>query len=80
MVQMEFGPNSMTKHQTNSRLDFLDGIRGWGALVVCLQHAFTAHLTHGWWYMPIMVVLNGNLAVMMFFTVSGIALSASFVS
>jgi peptidoglycan/LPS O-acetylase OafA/YrhL len=65
--------------QANERLQYLDGIRGCGALFVCFMHAFAAGLENGWWYIPATIPFNGHFAVVLFFTVSGIALSASFV-
>ena len=71
------------------RLYFLDGLRGWAALVVLFGHTF-----QGWllspkvmhqrgltWLLdainttPWALLTNGELAVVMFFTISGAALS-----
>ncbi len=64
------------------RLHFLDGLRGWGAVVVVFYHAFvdgfpaapsaSAHL----WRVPF---FNGGLAVGTFFLLSGLALSTAYV-
>lgn len=63
------------------RLHFLDGIRGWGALVVALYHLYieifpisgTAQAA-----MKRFFIFNGTLAVVLFFVVSGYSLSAGF--
>lgn len=64
----------------NSRLLFLDGIRGWGALVVLFYHTYVLLL-------PLepthqdgnhLFFLNGPFAVWIFFLVSGMALSIGF--
>ena len=66
-----------------SRLKFLDGLRGWGAVVVLLYHVlcnglpinalFSDHLR-------LLVPLNGTLAVLIFFLVSGWSLSARYLA
>ena len=63
------------------RLTFLDGLRGWGAIVVLFYHvlcqAFPAHASisyPGQLFIP----LNGPLAVSVFFIVSGFSLSIGF--
>lgn len=65
----------------DSRLHFLDGLRGWGALVVLLAHTFgegfpisdrvTLILSR-------MGIFNAGLAVWVFFVVSGFSLSIGF--
>jgi peptidoglycan/LPS O-acetylase OafA/YrhL len=69
------------KSPGDGRLFFLDGLRGWGALVVLLAHIFgegfpindqvTAVLTR-------MGFFNAGLAVWIFFVVSGFSLSIGF--
>lgn len=64
------------------RLYFLDGLRGWAALMVVLSHllvffiAHTATAYQGWyWAFP----SDGNLAVFIFFVLSGFALSIGYI-
>lgn len=64
------------------RLVFLDGLRGWAALMVVLSHLlvfFVAQTTpayQGWyWAFP----SDGNLAVFVFFILSGFALSIGYI-
>lgn len=64
-----------------SRLSFLDGLRGWGALFVLLGHVFvqnfpTSSLSAEW--LNRIFIFNGPVAVYVFFAVSGYALSVSF--
>jgi peptidoglycan/LPS O-acetylase OafA/YrhL len=65
----------------DNRLHFLDGLRGWGSLVVLLAHVYgegfpisdqaTAFLSK-------LVVFNAGLAVWIFFLVSGFSLAIGF--
>ena len=60
------------------RIGFLDGLRGWGSVFVLLYHVFSDGLpidkvTAA--RLPLLVPFNGQLAVMVFFIVSGFALS-----
>lgn len=64
------------------RLCFLDGLRGWAALMVVLSHLLvffigsTATAYQGWyWAFP----SDGGLAVFIFFVLSGFALSIGFI-
>ncbi|WP_183753573.1 acyltransferase family protein [Rhizobium sp. BK181] len=64
------------------RVRFLDGLRGWGALVVVLYHVFCNGFPENdffrnylWRFVP----MNGPFAVMVFFVVSGFALSIGFI-
>jgi peptidoglycan/LPS O-acetylase OafA/YrhL len=65
------------------RLRFLDGLRGWGALVVLLCHVFSDGLPVDAaigerlrYYVP----FNGTLAVQVFFAVSGFSLSMRYLA
>ena len=60
-----------------SRLGFLDGLRGWGAVSVVLYHAFCSGLAPApaFEQLRYFVLLNGFFAVQVFFLVSGFALS-----
>lgn len=67
---------------TQDRLVFLDGLRGWAALMVVLSHLvvfFVGNTTQaykGWyWAFP----TDGNLAVFIFFVLSGFALSIGYI-
>jgi peptidoglycan/LPS O-acetylase OafA/YrhL len=61
-----------------NRLEFLDGVRGWGALIVFLYHLVERFLAHAdarlvptW----ASFLFDGPFAVLVFFVVSGFALS-----
>jgi peptidoglycan/LPS O-acetylase OafA/YrhL len=63
------------------RLDFLDGLRGWGAVVVLLYHVFSGGLPVNGTTGTILshfVLFNGTFAVMVFFLVSGFSLSVRY--
>jgi len=71
----------MARQNQASRLDFLDGLRGWGAVVVLLCHAFSDGLPiepklgkHLAFWLP----FNGTMAVLVFFVVSGFSLSVKY--
>lgn len=62
----------------SERLHFLDGLRGWGSVVVVIYHAFIQCFPisplvaeQGWR----IVLVNGGIAVVLFFLVSGASLS-----
>lgn len=67
-----------------NRIHFLDGIRGWAALSVLIGHLLFLlapwlpdsdhYLTIGW-YTLVRFISDGHLAVLIFFTLSGYALS-----
>lgn len=64
------------------RLAFLDGLRGWAALMVVFSHLLIFFVGHtsttyrGWyWAFP----SDGNLAVFVFFVLSGFALSTGYI-
>lgn len=65
----------------HTRLNEVDGIRGWAALVVLLFHAFGEMLkfavpaVHSAWLAPL---LSGDIAVAIFFVLSGDALSSGY--
>src|SRR5262249_55480487 len=64
------------------RLDFLDGLRGWAALVVVFSHLwgqFARHLVPVYGTVPLRALSCGHLAVVVFFVLSGTALSLQFV-
>lgn len=67
-----------------TRLHFLDGLRGWAALAVLLQHLIqnwllplvgSASLINFSWYTPIGLTMDGTYAVYVFFVLSGLVLS-----
>jgi peptidoglycan/LPS O-acetylase OafA/YrhL len=64
----------------NERYLFLDGLRGWAAVVVLLYHLFVNALPMGpsarW--LAVLMPFNGLLAVAIFFIVSGFALSVRY--
>lgn len=67
--------------QPGKRLSEIDGIRGWAACIVLMQHFVAIYarlypaLDH-----PTFLLLNGALAVQIFFVLSGDALSAAYFS
>ncbi|MBN8246534.1 MAG: acyltransferase [Verrucomicrobia bacterium] len=66
---------------TTGRIAFLDGIRGFAAMTVVLCHALQAWLDLGdarsrWlWTGPFAFLTDGEAAVLLFFVLSGVALS-----
>lgn len=69
--------------QRVSRLRFLDGLRGWGAVFVLLYHVFcdVVPVTAGSAdFLRQLIPFNGGIAVMTFFLVSGFALSTKFLA
>jgi peptidoglycan/LPS O-acetylase OafA/YrhL len=66
----------------SQRLDFLDGLRGWAALVVVFSHLwgqFARHVVPFYGTAPMRALSCGHLAVVVFFVLSGAALSLQFV-
>jgi peptidoglycan/LPS O-acetylase OafA/YrhL len=66
--------------QTSERLDYIDGIRGVGAVVVFYYHLIVMFTGEQFTRLePIYksILLDGPLAVLVFFVISGIALSAA---
>lgn len=63
------------------RLEFLDGLRGWGAVFVLLYHVFSDGLpvdATTAQRLTYLVPFNGTLAVLIFFVVSGFSLSVRY--
>jgi peptidoglycan/LPS O-acetylase OafA/YrhL len=62
------------------RLRFLDGLRGWGAVVVLLYHTFWGSLppAAGFKMLNSYLPFNGPLAVMIFFIASGFSLTVRY--
>lgn len=74
-------PSNPGSRSSKMRFAFLDGLRGWAALIVMLLHVFFGSLPAGdvsalnmglWWS------FNGNYMVGLFFVVSGFALSIAY--
>ena len=65
------------------RIDYLDGVRGWASLMVLLFHAFWETFGN---VLPVFrnpvtaFLLDGHLAVFVFFVLSGDALSTAWFS
>lgn len=73
----------MNERSTASRrLDFLDGLRGWASLMVVLSHLwgqFARHTVDIYSSTAMRLVSDGHFAVLIFFVLSGTALSLRFV-
>jgi peptidoglycan/LPS O-acetylase OafA/YrhL len=70
--------NSDEGGNKNTRVNFLDGIRGWASLMVFLSHliiCFLALSTPEYNSVYLKFISDGKLAVMVFFVLSGYALS-----
>lgn len=66
----------------NLRVDFLDGIRGWAAIMVVLFHLMIrvlANTTPSYQRFYLAFITDGHLAVFIFFVLSGFALSITFI-
>ncbi len=66
----------------NLRVDFLDGIRGWAAIMVVLFHLMIrvlANTTPLYQNSYLEFITDGHLAVFIFFVLSGFALSITFI-
>jgi peptidoglycan/LPS O-acetylase OafA/YrhL len=64
------------------RLEFLDGLRGWGALMVFLYHLIVQLLSHtapSYKSKYLAFLLDGDFAVFIFFVLSGFVLSIKFI-
>ncbi len=64
------------------RVDFLDGIRGWAAIMVVLFHIMVRILvntTPSYEQFYLAFITDGHLAVFIFFVLSGFALSITFI-
>ncbi|MCA7985150.1 acyltransferase family protein [Burkholderia vietnamiensis] len=64
------------------RKDFLDGIRGWAALMVVGSHFianFAAHASPVYDWRVLRFPTDGEMAVYIFFVISGFALSSSYI-
>jgi peptidoglycan/LPS O-acetylase OafA/YrhL len=76
--------NSRTAHpvKSNLRLEFLDGLRGWGALMVFLYHLIIQLLSNtapSYKSKYLAFLLDGEFAVFIFFVLSGFVLSIKFI-
>ena len=63
------------------RLDYLDGLRGWASLMVVLSHLwgqFARHNVAFYSSTPLRLISDGHFAVLIFFVLSGTALSLRF--
>jgi peptidoglycan/LPS O-acetylase OafA/YrhL len=66
-----------------SRVDFLDGLRGWGSLFVVLYHVFAEGFPLNAWSATSLgrwIPFNGPMAVFLFFVVSGFSLSVKYLA
>jgi peptidoglycan/LPS O-acetylase OafA/YrhL len=65
------------------RLKFLDGLRGWGAVIVLLYHVFSDSLPVDDTFaekLKLFLPFNGVMAVFVFFVVSGFSLSVRYLA
>jgi peptidoglycan/LPS O-acetylase OafA/YrhL len=65
------------------RLEFLDGLRGWGSVMVFLYHLIVqllANTTPSYKNKAFAFVLDGDFAVFIFFVLSGFVLSIKFIA
>jgi len=63
------------------RLECIDGLRGWAALVVVLSHLwgqFARHVVTTYDHPFLRIISDGHLSVLIFFVLSGVALSLRF--
>ena len=66
---------------TPPRLEYLDGLRGWASLMVVLSHVwgqFARHNSAFYSSTPLRLISDGHFAVLIFFVLSGTALSLRF--
>ncbi|MDR1106745.1 MAG: acyltransferase family protein, partial [Treponema sp.] len=74
--------------KNENRINYLDGLRGWSALIACMGHTaltftydvpnqprFLTNLQNGYFRL----LLDGGLSVKIFFVLSGIVLSMAFI-
>jgi len=63
--------------ERGGRLDYLDGLRGWASLSVVIFHSSTElfRYTFPWWTTHRLLLNDGQLAVALFFVLSGFVLS-----
>lgn len=74
--------NAETAQVAKLRLEFLDGLRGWGALMVFLYHLIVQLLSNtapSYKSKYLAFLLDGEFAVFIFFVLSGFVLSIKFV-
>ena len=74
--------NAETGQVAKLRLEFLDGLRGWGALMVFLYHLIVQLLSNtapSYKSKYLAFLLDGDFAVFIFFVLSGFVLSIKFV-
>lgn len=64
------------------RFSYLDGLRGWAAVCVLLYHVFVdgLPLVPEAGRLPAIVIFNGQIAVFVFFLISGFSLSVGYLS
>ena len=68
--------------QIETRLHFLDGMRGWAALMVLFAHligCFLSNVKPSYLSAPMLFLCDGHLAVFIFFVISGFALTVKFI-
>ena len=73
--------NALPATTPPQRLEYLDGVRGWASLMVVLSHLwgqFARHNAAFYSAAPLRLVSNGHFAVLVFFVLSGTALSLRF--
>ena len=81
-MNADAGQSSPSSQVTKLRLEFLDGLRGWGALMVFLYHLIVQLLSNTappYKSKYLAFLLDGDFAVFIFFVLSGFVLSIKFV-
>lgn len=79
---MSLGQPNCEKSSRLERLDCIDGLRGWAAIMVLLSHLwgqFARHVISTYDSLFFRIISDGHLAVLIFFVLSGVALSLRFV-
>jgi peptidoglycan/LPS O-acetylase OafA/YrhL len=72
----------VTKGTPSARLESIDGLRGWAAIMVVLSHLwgqFAKHTVAAYDHLLLRMISDSRIAVLIFFVLSGVALILRFV-